>query len=57
LRAAIARLAADPALATRVGARGQARARAEFSMSAMGDRLVAVCRELAGDTHPGNTQR
>ena len=48
LRAAIARLAADPALAARVGAGGEARARAEFSLSAMGDRLVAVCRELAG---------
>lgn len=49
LRAALASLAADQALATRVGAQGQARARAEFSMTAMGDRLVAVCRELAGD--------
>jgi rhamnosyl/mannosyltransferase len=48
LRAAMARLATDPALATRVGALGEARARAEFSMSTMGDRLVAVCRELAG---------
>jgi rhamnosyl/mannosyltransferase len=48
LRAAMASLAVDPALAARVGARGEARARAEFSMSAMGDRLVAVCHELAG---------
>lgn len=48
LRDAIARLAADPALAARLGALGQARARAEFSLSAMGERLVAVCRELAG---------
>jgi rhamnosyl/mannosyltransferase len=48
LRAAISRLAANPGLASRVGAAGEARARSEFSMSAMGDRLVAVCRELAG---------
>ena len=48
LRAAIARLTADPALAARAGRTGEARARAEFSMSAMGDRLVAVCHELAG---------
>ena len=48
LRAAIARLAADPALAARLGALGEARARTEFSMSAMGDRLVTVCHELAG---------
>jgi len=48
LREAIARLAADPALAARLGALGEARARAEFSIAAMGDRLVAVCRELAG---------
>ncbi len=48
LRAAIARLTADPALAARLGALGEARARTEFSMSAMGDRLVTVCHELAG---------
>ena len=48
LRRAIEQLAADPALAARLGALGEARARAEFSMSTMGDRLVAVCRELAG---------
>jgi rhamnosyl/mannosyltransferase len=47
LRAAMASLLADPALATRLGAQGQARARAAFSMSAMGDRLVTVCHELA----------
>ncbi len=47
LRAAMASLLADPALATRLGAQGQARARAQFSMSAMGDRLVTVCHELA----------
>ncbi len=49
LRAAISSLATDPVLAARMGERGEARARAEFSMSAMGDRLVAVCHELAGD--------
>ena len=48
LRDAMARLAADPALASRLGALGEARARTEFSMPAMADRLVAVCRELAG---------
>jgi glycosyltransferase involved in cell wall biosynthesis len=47
LRAAMASLLADPALASRLGAQGQARARAQFSMSAMGDRLVTVCHELA----------
>jgi len=48
LRGAIARLAGDAALAGRLGTLGEARARTEFSMQAMGDRLVAVCRELAG---------
>jgi rhamnosyl/mannosyltransferase len=48
LRAAIARLAADRALASRLGELGQARARAAFSLSTMGDRFVAVCQELAG---------
>ena len=47
LRHAIERLVADPELASRLGALGEARARAEFSMRAMGDRFVAVCRELA----------
>jgi glycosyltransferase involved in cell wall biosynthesis len=48
LRRAIERLAADPALAARLGVLGEARARTEFSMDTMGDRLVAVCHELAG---------
>jgi rhamnosyl/mannosyltransferase len=48
LRAAIARLAGDPALAQRLGQLGQARARTAFSTSTMGDRFVAVCLELAG---------
>ena len=47
LRHAIERLVGDPELASRLGALGEARARTEFSMRAMGDRLVAVCRELA----------
>jgi glycosyltransferase involved in cell wall biosynthesis len=47
LREAICRLVADPALAARLGAAGQARARAEFTMSEMGDRLVTVCHELS----------
>jgi glycosyltransferase involved in cell wall biosynthesis len=48
LRQAIERLAVDPVLAARIGLVGQARARQDFSMQTMGDRLVAVCRELAG---------
>ena len=48
LRAAIGRLAGDPALAARLGTLGQTRARTEFSMETMGDRLVDVCLELAG---------
>ena len=55
LRDAIARLARDHALAQRVGQAGQARARADFSMSAMGDRLVAVCRALAGVTNSSHS--
>ena len=47
LRHAIERLVADPELASRLGALGEARARAEFSMRAMGDRFVAVCQDLA----------
>jgi rhamnosyl/mannosyltransferase len=48
LRGAIERLATDPALAGRIGALGQARARTQFSLTTMGDRFVAVCHELAG---------
>jgi len=47
LRRAIDRLARDPALGARLGAAGEARARAHFGLCAMGDRLVAVCHELA----------
>jgi len=48
LREAIDRLARDPVLAARLGAEGEARARAEFGVNAMADRLVAMCREVAG---------
>jgi glycosyltransferase involved in cell wall biosynthesis len=48
LRAGIERLAADAGLAAAMGAAGQARARDEFSLSAMGNLLVDVCMELAG---------
>jgi rhamnosyl/mannosyltransferase len=48
LRDAIARLAADPALAGNLGAAGQRRARSEFSLQQMGDRLVAACESIAG---------
>ena len=47
LRSAIERLAADGDLASRLGAAGQARARDEFSLTSMGNRLIDVCRELA----------
>jgi rhamnosyl/mannosyltransferase len=48
MRAAIARLANDSALSGRLGRLGQARARDVFSLSKMGDRVVALCHELAG---------
>ncbi|HET7221144.1 MAG TPA: glycosyltransferase [Vicinamibacterales bacterium] len=47
LRAAIAALTADEALAARLGADGRARARTAFSLAAMRDRIVQVCEELA----------
>jgi len=47
LRAAIERLATDAELAARLGELGQARARSVFSMNAMADGLVSVCRDLA----------
>jgi glycosyltransferase involved in cell wall biosynthesis len=46
LRAAIARLADDPTLASTIGEAGRARARAEFSLSAMRDRIVRVCEDV-----------
>jgi rhamnosyl/mannosyltransferase len=48
LRAAIEQLAGDSERAAQVGARGEARARSAFTMEEMADRLVTVCRELAG---------
>lgn len=47
LRAAIEQLAADGNLAAAMGAAGQTRARTEFSLATMGNRLVDVCMELA----------
>ena len=47
LRRAIHRVTQDPAMAARLGAAGKARARAEFGMNVMADRLVAVCHDLA----------
>lgn len=47
LRAAIAGIAADDALAARLGRDGRARARGEFSLAAMSDRIVRVCEEVA----------
>ncbi|HEY7498516.1 MAG TPA: glycosyltransferase [Vicinamibacterales bacterium] len=52
LRGAIVRLAADPAAASAIGAAGAARARAEFSLAAMGDRLVELCAEIASTAAP-----
>jgi rhamnosyl/mannosyltransferase len=49
LGAAIERLAADGTLAAAIGAAGEARARADFSLTAMGDGLVDVCQELADE--------
>lgn len=46
LRDAIARLAADEALAARLGADGRDRARTEFTLAGMRDRIVQVCEEL-----------
>jgi rhamnosyl/mannosyltransferase len=50
LRTAIARLAAHPDDAARLGQAGQRRARSIFSMDAMADGLVSVCHELAQHT-------
>ena len=48
LRHALQRLLADPALRGRLGAAGAARVRSEFTLTTMGDRLVALCEALAG---------
>ena len=47
LRRAVATLAADEALASRMGAAGRARARTEFSLGSMRDRIVQLCEEVA----------
>jgi rhamnosyl/mannosyltransferase len=47
LRRALERLLNDAPLRARLGAAGTARVRAEFTLEAMGDRLVALCGELA----------
>jgi rhamnosyl/mannosyltransferase len=49
LRCAIERLVGDAPLSARLGAAGLARARGEFSMPAMADRLVELCDRVAGD--------
>lgn len=49
LRTAIASLIADPLSRTRLGAGGLARVRSEFTMTAMADRLVALCHAVAAD--------
>jgi glycosyltransferase involved in cell wall biosynthesis len=56
LRDAIARLAADPALAASLGAAGAHRARTEFSLAVMGDRLVDVCRQVAEGASPAEVR-
>jgi rhamnosyl/mannosyltransferase len=47
LRAAIQRLAGDPALRAAMGAAGLARVTKEFTLDALGDRLVALCEDAA----------
>jgi glycosyltransferase involved in cell wall biosynthesis len=49
LREAIARITMDDALAARVGAAGEARARSEFSMSRMAERFVEACTAVAAN--------
>lgn len=48
LAAALRDLLDDPARRARMGAAGAERVRADFSVSAMGDRLAGLCAELAG---------
>jgi rhamnosyl/mannosyltransferase len=57
LRQAIERVVQNTALAAELGAAGQARARADFAMCEMGDRLVAVCHDLATGRFNGNGHR
>ncbi len=47
LRAALERLLADHELRSRLGAAGVERVRSEFTLSAMADRFVALCTEIA----------
>jgi glycosyltransferase involved in cell wall biosynthesis len=47
LRNALGRLIADPGERDRLGEQGRARARDEFGIQAMADRLVALCAEVA----------
>ena len=49
LRTAIGLLTADAPLRARLGAGGLARVRSEFTMTAMADRLVALCQTVAED--------
>ena len=49
LRHALERLLADSMLRSRLGAAGVARVRSEFTLGAMGDRLVALCEAVAGN--------
>jgi glycosyltransferase involved in cell wall biosynthesis len=53
LAAAIARLAADPAYAHRLGAAGAVRVRTRFTMAAMADATLAVYHDLAGQDGGG----
>lgn len=48
LRAAIEQLAADGELRASLGGAGKARVTRDFTLEAMADRLVSVCREAAG---------
>jgi glycosyltransferase involved in cell wall biosynthesis len=47
-RRAIARLADDAPLRSRLGAAGQARVRSEFTIERMGDRIATLFEEIAG---------
>ena len=48
LRHALERLLGDPSLRARLGAGGLARVRSEFTLTAMAERLVALCQTVAG---------
>jgi glycosyltransferase involved in cell wall biosynthesis/ribosomal protein S18 acetylase RimI-like enzyme len=55
LAAAIARLAADPALRDRLGAAARARALERFSEAQVAERVIAHYRRLTGAAAPGST--